>query len=290
MKMHWAFFMYKFHGLIFYINNNLTYKLNMMNKTINRDHQSTNKVFDNRSLQTDYSTLVPILRDGLRVLDVGCGTGAISNGIAKLVGPRGCVIGIDNTEKFITSGQESYKETPNLELVHSDLFNYSNKAHFDLIVSARTLQWLSHPKEALIKMKSLLNPGGQISILDYNHEKLEWSPLPPERMQLFYQAFLKWRADAGMNNQIADDLADYFIEAGFHSIEVFNADEIYKKEDHNFLERIGIWSKVANLKQIVEEGYITEDLRLKAIREYDEWIKTDAEQMIMKLKEVRGKI
>ncbi|MEJ5961515.1 methyltransferase domain-containing protein [Pedobacter immunditicola] len=260
-----------------------------MNKTINRDHQQTNKIFDNRSLQTDYGTLIPILKKGMRVLDVGCGTGAISNGIAKLVAPTGCVIGIDNTEKFITSGKESYKETPNLELVYSDLFNYTNDKNFDLIVSARTLQWLSHPKDALRIMKSLLNPGGQISILDYNHEKLEWSPLPPESMQVFYRAFLKWRADAGMNNRIADDLADFFIEAGFHSIEIFNADEIYKKEAQNFLERIGIWSKVANLKQIVDEGYITEDLRLKAIEEYDEWIKTDAKQMIMKLKEVRGK-
>jgi ubiquinone/menaquinone biosynthesis C-methylase UbiE len=264
--------------------------LTKMNKTINRDHQSTNKIFDNRSLQRDYGTLIPILKDGLRVLDVGCGTGAISNGIAKLVGPTGCVIGIDNTEKFITSGNESYKETPNLKLVHSDLFNYTNDENFDLIVSARTLQWLSNPQDALKKMKSLLNPGGQISILDYNHEKLEWSPQPPESMQVFYRSFLNWRADAGMNNQIADHLADYFTEAGFHSIEIFNADEIYKKGDENFLERIGIWSKVAKLKQIVDEGYITEDLRLEAIEEYDNWTKTDAKQMIMKLTEVRGKI
>ena len=185
-----------------------------MNKTINRDHQTTNKIFDNRSLQVDYATLVPLLKEGLRVLDVGCGTGAISNGIAKLVGPTGCVIGIDNTEKFIISGKKSYKETVNLELIHSDLFNYDNDEKFDLIVAARTLQWLSNPLDALIKMKSLLKPGGQISILDYNHEKLEWDPQPPKSMQLFYAAFLKWRADAGMNNQIADDLAGYFQEAG----------------------------------------------------------------------------
>lgn len=261
-----------------------------MNKTINRDHQTTNKIFDNRSVETDYATLIPILRKGLRVLDVGCGTGAISNGIAKLVGPTGCVIGIDNSEKFIVSGKESYLKTSNLELIHSDIFNYHQDEKFDLVVSARTLQWLSNPRDALIKMKSLLKPGGQVSILDYNHEKLEWHPQPPESMQVFYNAFLKWRADAGMNNHIADDLADYFSEAGFNAIEVFNSDESYNKSDRNFIERIGIWSKVAHLKQLVEEGYITEDLRLKAIEEYDHWIQTDALQMVMKLNEVRGKI
>lgn len=259
-----------------------------MNKEIHRDHQSTNKTFDSRSLETDYPTLVPLLKEGLRVLDVGCGTGAISSGIARHIGPLGQVIGIDNTEKFIVSGRENYQDTPNLTLIHSDLFDFHDEEKFDLIVSARTLQWLSTPKDALIKMKSLLKPIGQVSILDYNHEVLEWDPQPPTSMRIFYDAFLKWRADAGMNNRIADHLADYFKEAGFHDIESFNSDEIYKKGDVNFVERVGIWSKVAGLKQIVEEGYISENLRLKAIAEYDDWTINDAQKMVMKLKEVRG--
>lgn len=261
-----------------------------MNKKINRDHQTTNKIFDNRSLEVDYATLIPILKKGMRVLDVGCGTGAISDGIAKRVGPDGNVTGIDNTEKFIVSGKESYKGTSNLELIHCDLFNYTKDEKFDLIVSARTLQWLNNPKDALKKMQGLLNSGGQISILDYNHEQLEWYPHPPESMQLFYKAFLKWRADAGMNNKIAYDLAGYFAEVGFQSIEILNSDETYVRTDENFSERVGIWSKVANLKQIVEEGYISEDLRLKAIEEYDEWVIADAKKMVMKLNEVRGKL
>lgn len=259
------------------------------NKIINRDHQASNKIFDNRSLEKDYATLIPILKEGLRVLDVGCGTGAISNGIAKLIGPNGHVIGIDNTEKFIVSGKESYSGTKNLQLVHCDIFDYNTDEKFDLIVSARTLQWLNNPKDAILKMKELLKPGGQLSILDYNHEKLEWDPQPPTSMQLYYQSFLKWRSDAGMNNHISDDLVDYFDGAGFIAIEAFNSDEIYKKGDDNFLSRIGIWSKVANLKQVVEEGYISEELRLLAIQEYDEWIIGEAQRMTMKLTEVRGR-
>ncbi|MGY0035241.1 class I SAM-dependent methyltransferase [Pedobacter sp. NJ-S-72] len=255
-----------------------------MNKTIQRDHQTTNKIFDNRSLEKDYATLIPILKNGLRVLDIGCGTGAISKDIAERVGPAGSVIGIDNTEKFIASGKESYQTFLNLELIHQDLFSYEPEEKFDLIVSARTLQWLSNPKEAFLKLKTLLKPGGQLSILDYNHEQLSWEPQPPESMLTFYQTFLKWRADAGMNNHIAEDLADYFAETGFHTIEIFNSDEVYHQNDDNFLQRIGIWSKVAGSTQMVEEGYLTDELRLKAIVEYDQWIVTDAVQMIMKLK------
>ncbi len=73
-----------------------------MNKVIKRDGQNAGKIFDNRSVELDYSTLLPILKKGLRVLDVGCGTGAISKGIADRVGETGYVIGIDHTESFIT--------------------------------------------------------------------------------------------------------------------------------------------------------------------------------------------
>ena len=152
------------------------------NKHIERDGQTAAKIFDNRSLSIDYRSLESILEEGMSVLDVGCGTGSISKDIANIVGNSGKVIGIDNTEKFIESGKETYKNIDNLNLIHSDLFDFGTNDKFDLITSARTLQWLSNPKEALLKMKSLLKPNGKISILDYNHNNLEWNPEPPQSM------------------------------------------------------------------------------------------------------------
>src|SRR5690606_6584386 len=259
-----------------------------MNKTIHRDPVNTTRIFDDRTLEADYATLIPLLKPGLRVLDVGCGTGAISAGIARYVGP-GSVVGIDNTKSFIESGKETYREVGNLELIHADLFDWNPDEKYDLIVSARVLQWLNNPKGALIKMKSLLRPVGVVSVLDYNHSALQWEPLPPQSMLTFYDAFLRWRADAGMNNQIANDLREYFSEAGFHGIEVINADEVYRKGSNNFSARAGIWSKVAGMKQISDEGWIDDALRLQAIAEYNDWIETGAESMTMKLNEVRGR-
>jgi SAM-dependent methyltransferase len=226
----------------------------------------------------------------MQVLDVGCGTGAISKGIAEKIGPQGHVTGIDNTAHFISSGKETYSAVKNLELIHTDLFEFNPGKKFDLIVSARTIQWLSNPIEALAKMKSMLKPGGWLSVLDYDHTAIAWQPEPPASMLVFYTAFLKWRKDAGMNNQVAQDAAGYFEELGIQDIEVLNADELYKKGEANFINKIGIWSKVAQSTQMVEEGYITNDDRLRAIEDYNNWILTNAEQMIMKLKETRGHI
>ena len=259
------------------------------NKHIQRDGQAT-KIFDDRSLANDYRNLTSILKPGMKVLDVGCGTGSISKDIANIVGENGKVTGIDNTEIFILSGKESYQNISNLELIHVDLFDFNPEEKFDLIVAARLLQWLSNPKEALLKIKSLLKPNGQISILDYDHTNLDWSPSPPESMQTFYDTFLKWRQDAGMNNRIAEDLPRLLEEAGFHSIEKINSDEFYNEERLDYKSKIGIWSKVAGSVQMVEEGYLDNDLRLKAIEEYNNWIEKEVISMTMKLNDVRGKI
>ena len=260
----------------------------MNQKEIKREGKGTAKLFDERSLTADYATLPPLLKQGWRVLDVGCGTGAISKDIALAVGGTGHVTGIDNTPYFIESGKETYASVDNLKLIHTDMFAYEPAEKFDLITSARTLQWLSNPQEAIAKLKSMLKPDGTLSILDYDHEALEWQPEPPLSMHKFYATFLRWRGDAGMNNHIAADLPGYFEEAGLNNIEALQANEVYKRGEPNFEKKVGIWSSVAQMTQMVDEGYISNDDRLKAIEEYDEWIKTDAQLMIMKLVEVRG--
>jgi ubiquinone/menaquinone biosynthesis C-methylase UbiE len=113
-----------------------------VNKHIQRDQEAT-KIFDARSLANDYKHLAEILESGMNVLDVGCGTGSISKDIACIVGVKGKVTGIDNTEKFILSGQKSYQSVSNLELISIDLFDFNPEEKYDLIISARTLQWLS---------------------------------------------------------------------------------------------------------------------------------------------------
>ncbi|MGO4291676.1 class I SAM-dependent methyltransferase [Chitinophaga sp. RAB17] len=266
------------------MNNNATERAKMPT--------GDSSVLDSRSLTNSYATLIPVLQKGMRVLDVGCGTGAISAGIAAAVGSTGTVVGIDSSAHLIAKGKDDHADLPQLTLIEADLFTYDPAEKFDLIVSARVLQWLSNPAAALLKFKSLLKPGGIISILDYNHTQLQWTPAPPVSMQQFYQSFLDWRADAGMDNNMADHLPGIFEQLGFHNITTIPADEVYKKSTHSFVEKAGIWTKVAELRgpQMVTSGFITEAARLTAITEYNAWVQEGAEEMVMKLKEVRATV
>jgi len=258
------------------------------NKVIDRTSQNASTIFNQRTLEQDYRTLKSALKPGLRVLDIGCSTGAITKDIANIVGPTGYVVGIDNTASFIEEGKNLFSDIRNLELLHCDLLDFESDQKFDLIVSARTFQWISTLDTAIDKLKSLLKPNGQISILDYNHEAISWNPRIPKSMDNFYHMFLMWRKDAGMNNRIGYDLEDMLEEHGFGQIEVFDADEHYERKNPLHIDKIKVWSKVASSKQMVDEGYISDQNRLEAIKDYNDWAENTAISMTMKLREVRA--
>ena len=246
------------------------------------------KIFDERSLETDYRTLVSLLQPGMKVLDVGCGTGAISAGIAEQVGPEGRVWAMDKNADGIRSGALTYAAVKNLQLFEGDILDWETDLRFDLIVSARALQWMDRPQEAVKHMVSFLKPQGWLSVLDYNHEELEWSPAPPQSMQTYYQRWLQWRADQGLNNRIAEDLPEYFEEAGLEEIESLNSDETYERGVANFPSKINIWTQVAKKHQVETVGLGTLEEREQCVEQYEDWTKQEAQKMVMKLTEVRG--
>ncbi len=53
------------------------------------------RVLDRRSLMGSHRQLAALLRPGMSVLDVGCGTGAIIADVADAVGSQGLAVGAD---------------------------------------------------------------------------------------------------------------------------------------------------------------------------------------------------
>lgn len=248
------------------------------------------RVLESRTLEASHRRLAELLMPGMEVLDAGCGTGAITQGIARSVGPAGRVVGTDNNQALIEQAGRQWGEVPGLSFDCRDIYRLPYRDAFDLATASRVLQWLSDPADALRALKACVKPGGRVLVLDYNHEKLEWETEPPASMKAFYAAFLRWRSDAGMCNAIADRLPELFQEAGFRDIAFTSQHETVRRGEPGFERGMGIWAEVAASRgrQMADDGYVTEEERACAEREYRSWMETEAVGQTMYLLAVEG--
>jgi hypothetical protein len=147
------------------------------------------------------------------------------------------------------------------------------------------LQWLADPSAALASMIAALTPGGRIVVLDYSHTKARWTPEPPPEFTRFYEAFLRWRADAGMDNELADRLGAMLGDAGLHDVEVTDEVELTSRGDADFERRIALWADVIGTRghQIVADGMLAEHERAAAADAFARWIANDAESQSLYL-------
>src|SRR5262249_7438579 len=115
-------------------------------------HRSDPRILNRRTLEHDHRALAELLRPGLSVVAVGCGTGAITAGIAKAVGSNGRVLGIDRDNVLLDVARAEHTALPNLRFESGDATNLSFRSEFDVATAARTLQWIAEPARAVANM------------------------------------------------------------------------------------------------------------------------------------------
>ena len=103
------------------------------------------------------------LRDGMRILDAGCGTGEMLQRLRNAAGPRAEVVGIDLSAAHVRAARERVDEA--VTVLQGDLLRAPlPPAGFDLIWSANTINHLREPIAGLVHLTSLLRPRGRIAI------------------------------------------------------------------------------------------------------------------------------
>jgi len=250
----------------------------------------THRVLDRRRLGRDHRRLSERLVPGLAVLDVGCGTGAITRGIVEAVAPGGRVVGVDVSEALIAAARREHGTVPGLVFELHDVYRLPFRSAFDVVTAARVLQWVARPADAIAAMSRAARPGGRVLVLDFNHDKLALEPAPPAAARAFLAAFLRWRAEAGMDNAMADHLADLFARAGLSEVTVSPQHEVARRGEPDFEACAGIWADVAASRghQMVADGAIDEARRAAAEAELRAWAASTATAHAMYLLAVEG--
>lgn len=120
---------------------------------------------EQRTAETHGGFFLPHLVSGCHVLDVGCGPGTITLGLARRVGP-GVVTGIDiEDSQFGKAREQAERERLNVEFRKASVYQLPfDDGCFDAVFSHALLEHLSDPAAALAELRRVLRPKGLIGL------------------------------------------------------------------------------------------------------------------------------
>ena len=107
------------------------------------------------------------VRAGDRVVDVGCGFGDTAIELAKRVGSKGSVLGIDCCDAFLEHGRRDAKAAgvDNVRVVEGDVQTWPFESVHDFCFSRFGTQFFENPVFALRNMRKSLRPGGVMTMI-----------------------------------------------------------------------------------------------------------------------------
>ena len=111
------------------------------------------------------------VRDGMRVLDIGCGSGDVSCLVAEVVGPTGRVLGVDRGEKAVGRAREraAAERMSNVDFRVSeigDLAQRRDEGSFDALVGRFVLMHQADPADVLAAAARHVKPGGVVVMIE----------------------------------------------------------------------------------------------------------------------------
>jgi ubiquinone/menaquinone biosynthesis C-methylase UbiE len=141
----------------------------MKNKVCSVEHAGALDTNLRKLFHNPQRILKPYIKEGMKVLDLGCGPGFFSIEIAKMVGVSGKVIAADLQDGMLEKLNEKIKDT-NLQKIielhkcQNDKIGLTVK--FDFILLFYILHEITNQSLALIELKTLLKPNGKILIVE----------------------------------------------------------------------------------------------------------------------------
>ena len=101
---------------------------------------------------------------GDAVLDVACGTGAVTNEIQKKTGRSGYVVGVDTSSTAIKIAKKWNGKRSNVNFVNTDAERFHFSKKFDVVTCQYALFFFPNAQKALKNMKNNLKKSGSIGI------------------------------------------------------------------------------------------------------------------------------
>ncbi|MBU4335063.1 MAG: methyltransferase domain-containing protein [Actinobacteria bacterium] len=159
-----------------------------------------------RTARNSAAYLLPELRPGFRLLDVGAGPGTISIDLGGYVAQ---VVGIDASAQIVEVARAAAQQAgaTNVTFEVGDAYRLPfDDDSFDVVHAHQVLQHLSDPVAALREMRRVARPGGIVAVRDSDYSAMTWYPASvglDRWRDLYLQVTRSNRADADAGRKLA---------------------------------------------------------------------------------------
>lgn len=110
--------------------------------------------------------------DGMRILDLGCGWGALSLWMAEQY-PTSSVVAVSNSrmQRGYIEREAAVREIKNLEVITADINNFRPEGRFDRIVSVEMLEHVRNHKLLFQRIATWLKEDGRFFVHIFCHDR-----------------------------------------------------------------------------------------------------------------------
>ncbi len=182
-------------------------------------HESVLRGHRRRTVDDSAAYLLPYLKQGLSVLDVGCGPGTITADLAARVAP-GSVTAVDRFGDVLNMARAEAQRCnlSNVSFATADVHKLDFPDDtFDVVHAHQVLQHVADPVRALQEMKRVCAPGGIVAARDADYAGFVWFPRFPA-LDHWLDLYERAARVNGGEPDAGRRLLSWALEAGFEDI------------------------------------------------------------------------
>jgi ubiquinone/menaquinone biosynthesis C-methylase UbiE len=168
----------------------------------------------------------PLLKPGMRMLDLGCGPGTITLDIAARVGSHGSVVGLDCSDAQFDDARAAAGELPvSFQAMNAYKLELEEES-FDGVFSHALFEHLAQPLSALAEVRRVLKSDGFVALRSPDWGGLVVHP-SDEKLEAAVKARMELQTRNGGDVYAGRKLSGWLKQAEFKSVHVSAGYEIY---------------------------------------------------------------
>lgn len=184
---------------------------------------------------------------GMRVADIGCGTGKTTCCLHSLTQPGGITVGVDASQKRIDYAREHY-DIAGIEFSYRDICQpLDDLGSFDFAWVRFVLEYHRASSFHIVQnIARLLKPGGILCLIDLDYNSLTHFGLSPRLERAILGVMAALEKDCDFDPYMGRKLYSYLFDLGYRDIDVDISPhhlifgELNDKDAFNWLKKVEV--------------------------------------------------